>query len=132
MSKVTSKKSDVWSFFTTQGEGKQTCICNLCGRVYKTGGGTTNLKNHILHKHPSCFAKKSNCNNNNNNNTESSVTEPPRKVQKLKITKNNDVEQPADIVDDPDADANNHLEVERFKVSTFQILASWHSLISYM
>lgn len=43
--------SDVWEFFTKKGSGIS--ICNLCGKNYKTGGGTTNLKNHLYHKHPS-------------------------------------------------------------------------------
>lgn len=46
----TGKKSEIWKFFTRKGNG--ICQCNLCGKNYKTGGGTTNMKNHIKHKHP--------------------------------------------------------------------------------
>ncbi|XP_039302657.1 uncharacterized protein LOC105206684 isoform X2 [Solenopsis invicta] len=36
MSVATKKKSEIWEFFTKN--GSNTCICNLCGKVYKTGG----------------------------------------------------------------------------------------------
>ncbi|KAL1488535.1 hypothetical protein ABEB36_014999 [Hypothenemus hampei] len=48
------KTSDVWDFFIKK--GKDICQCNLCGKIYKTGGGTTNLKNHLARKHPSCLS----------------------------------------------------------------------------
>ncbi|XP_063931343.1 zinc finger BED domain-containing protein 4-like [Zophobas morio] len=44
------RKSQVWEFFTRC--NNQNCKCNLCGRIYKTGGGTTNLNNHLIRKHP--------------------------------------------------------------------------------
>lgn len=50
---IKSSKSEVWNFFNKKGDG--ICACSLCGRTYKTGGGTTNLKNHLLHKHASCL-----------------------------------------------------------------------------
>lgn len=58
MSSKSKTKSDVWGFFTKK--DSDSCICNLCGKNYKTGGGTTNLKNHLVHKHPLCESRNKN------------------------------------------------------------------------
>lgn len=49
-------KSEVWKYFSRKTNGL--CICNLCSKTYKTGGGTTNLKNHLTHKHSLYFNKE--------------------------------------------------------------------------
>lgn len=52
---MSSKKSEVWDYFTKR--ANNAAVCNLCGKIYKMGGGTTNLKNHLFHKHSSLSAK---------------------------------------------------------------------------
>lgn len=73
-------KSEVWQYFSRTGNG--TSACNLCSKSYKTGGGTTNLRNHLVHKHGSRLVSLKSLNkptediedtNNNNNISESSV-----------------------------------------------------------
>lgn len=59
----TKNKSEVWNFFSRKGNGM--CICNLCSKAYKTGGGKTNLKNHLMHKHTLCFNKALNLSKSN-------------------------------------------------------------------
>lgn len=47
---MVSKRSQVWDFFTKKDDCSASC--SLCGQSYKMGGGTTNLRNHLIHKHP--------------------------------------------------------------------------------
>lgn len=51
---MSKEKSEVWNFFLRK--GNNSASCKICGKQIKTGGGTTNLKNHLIHKHPSCPA----------------------------------------------------------------------------
>lgn len=73
-----AKKSDVWNFFKRKGNG--ICQCNLCGKCYRCGGGTTNLKNHLTHKHPG-VAKD--LNNNKSSNSSLSLDKFNTKKQRL-------------------------------------------------
>lgn len=50
-----TNKSDVWDYFSKK--SNNTAACNLCGKMYKMGGGTTNLKNHLSHKHSTVLQK---------------------------------------------------------------------------
>ncbi|CAH0562783.1 unnamed protein product [Brassicogethes aeneus] len=43
-------KSSVWRYFTKTETTK--AKCKLCCKTLKTGGGTSNLKQHLIHKHP--------------------------------------------------------------------------------
>lgn len=66
------KKSDVWDFFTKKTDtDKNNATCNLCGQNYKMGGGTTNLKNHLMHKHAPVIGEnlRLRCNNNQKGKT---------------------------------------------------------------
>ncbi|KAL1489200.1 hypothetical protein ABEB36_014133 [Hypothenemus hampei] len=49
MEKKTS--SEVWNFFSKDAKNSKLSLCRLCGKRYKNGGGTSNLRNHILRKH---------------------------------------------------------------------------------
>lgn len=89
MSVATKKKSEIWEFFTKN--GSDTCICNLCGKLYKTGGGTTNLKNHLLHKHPSCITRIS-----KNKNKPTAIT---ISAKKSKTVETEEIENEANSVD---------------------------------
>ncbi|KAL1493953.1 hypothetical protein ABEB36_009632 [Hypothenemus hampei] len=80
MPKPTGKKSNVWKFFTVQGNNN--CICNLCGRSYKTGGGTTNLKNHLIHKHPTTKLSCIETDLRSDSESTQKENDPPRKKQK--------------------------------------------------
>lgn len=43
-------RSSVWRYFTKTEATKASC--KLCSKTLKTGGGTSNLKQHLIHKHP--------------------------------------------------------------------------------
>lgn len=77
MSTKLKAKSDVWNFFTKK--DSDSCMCNLCGKTYKTGGGTTNLKNHLTHKHPSCK------NTTKNKSLSTIITLPAKKSKKSTV-----------------------------------------------
>lgn len=58
-------------FFTKTKDNNNCATCNLCGQTYKMGGVTTNLKNHIIHKHSTVLGGmsslgKKNCKSRNN------------------------------------------------------------------
>lgn len=63
MNNSSQKSSDVWNFFK---KGNNASQCNLCGKMYKTGGGTTNLKNHLKRKHSSRFLSNSEASSTSN------------------------------------------------------------------
>lgn len=44
------QKSIVWKYFTKTG-GHKFSQCNLCDKIIKTSGNTTNLKCHLRNKH---------------------------------------------------------------------------------
>lgn len=48
--------SDVWRYFDKI--NKIEAKCKLCLKTLKTGGGTTNLKNHLKMKHPKFGTEK--------------------------------------------------------------------------
>lgn len=42
--------SKVWNFYSKTNDFK-VCECNLCGKLIKSSGNTTNLKGHLKSKH---------------------------------------------------------------------------------
>lgn len=42
-------KSDCWKYFIRTNEGGK---CNICQKVIKTSGNTTNLRFHLIRTHP--------------------------------------------------------------------------------
>lgn len=61
----------------------------MCGKEYKTGGGTTNLRNHILRKHP--FAKSNKKNESAKSNADKSLLSTPAKRTKADSDSESDV-----------------------------------------
>lgn len=59
------KKSIVWNFFTPESEIK--AVCNFCRQILSYKSSITNLKQHILKKHPSI--KLQSTDNRTNSNT---------------------------------------------------------------
>ena len=49
--------SDVWKHFTKY-DSQPKAMCSLCGKGIAYHGGTTNLRNHLLYKHPLIYSQK--------------------------------------------------------------------------
>ena len=49
--------SDVWKHFTKY-DDQPKAMCSLCGKRITYRGGTTNLINHLLYKHPLIYSPK--------------------------------------------------------------------------
>ena len=49
--------SDVWKHFTEY-DGQLKAMCSLCGKGIAYRGRTTNLRNHLLYKHPLIYSPK--------------------------------------------------------------------------
>ncbi|CAK1597841.1 unnamed protein product [Parnassius mnemosyne] len=43
--------SSVWKFFKKEDNNNDSASCNLCGKLYKTCGNTTNLATHLKNRH---------------------------------------------------------------------------------
>lgn len=52
-SKMSSLKSKYWTYYLKM--PARQAQCNLCMQVIKTGGSTTNLRNHLKYKHKEHF-----------------------------------------------------------------------------
>ena len=53
------KRSAVWEFFKqVDNEGKKRVVCELCKASLAYCGGTTTIKTHLTHKHPSILLGK--------------------------------------------------------------------------
>lgn len=50
--------SVVWNFFKKI--DRQNVSCNVCGKIYKTSGNTTNLSAHLKNKHHHAFLQLKN------------------------------------------------------------------------
>lgn len=50
-----SSSSAVWNFFKKS--SKDSVVCNLCGKNYKTSGNTSNLAAHLRFKHYHAFSE---------------------------------------------------------------------------
>lgn len=68
-----AKKSIVWNYFT-KNENDKSATCNLCKKIIKHFGGTTNLNQHLQRIHPIVLAESKQppreSENENNTNTE--------------------------------------------------------------
>lgn len=53
------KRSDVWNYFTILTNEKEKAKCNLCSMMYSYKGTASNLKKHLLSKHPTVIVKPS-------------------------------------------------------------------------
>ena len=58
---MSKRKSIVWNN-SDPSENKKQAICNLCGRTYSTGGGTSNLHDHLKRLHKDHFNTDDNSN----------------------------------------------------------------------
>ena len=52
-----ARSTDVWKHFT-KSVGQPKAMCSLCGKVIAYRGGTTNLRNRLLYKHPLVYSPK--------------------------------------------------------------------------
>lgn len=66
--------SSVWKFFTKKGNNKPVS-CNLCGKMYKTCGNTTNLAAHLKTKHHYAYLKFVNMQQKNSSESKKSDNE---------------------------------------------------------
>lgn len=53
-----SSTSNMWNYFVKVDKPHKGGCCKLCNVVVRTGGNTTNLKQHLKRKHPSLNASK--------------------------------------------------------------------------
>lgn len=98
--------SVVWNFFKKI--DRQNVSCNVCGKIYKTSGNTTNLSTHLKNKHHHAFLQLKNKNSRSSevNITPRTRTSSPVSSTNSTITNTN---KPAEI-------ENNFMELSEIAI----------------